>query len=68
MGAAIHGAEHRLLGKHRRDALEQGTREDRRAQVAHVPSEHLVKRFALVETETDREPFFFGTADLIAEL
>jgi len=66
LGSAVHGAEHDLLRKHRRDALEQRTREDRRAQVAHVPSEHLVKRFALVEAETDRETFFLGTTDLIA--
>src|SRR5947209_7244140 len=66
--AAGHGTEYDERREDRRDPLEQCPGEDRRAQVPHVPSEHVVERAQLVRAESRLETFLLRAADLTAQL
>src|SRR5436189_64077 len=65
--AIDHTKEHEL-GKGGRDAVEEGSGQNRRAQIAHRARENLVERFSLLEPEPNREPFLYRTANLAPQL
>ena len=56
------------MRKRHDEALKEGSWQDRRAEVAHRPREHLVERLVLIEAEARGEALLDRAADLTAEL